>query len=141
MTRLVSKCSDLQERRSAHHLPFGTRYVAVHAGLPVERAIACRGYVARAPLRRFRAGLRDREVIGDRGARDDRRDDTRTPAFSVRDQARITAIRASINEGLNSLILGRKAKRAMRALFGRSLENAMARAGLGWPLIALARKR
>lgn len=60
------------------------------------------------------------------------------PHFEIR---RLRSISATANKGFYRLILGRKAKRAMRALFGRSLENAMARAGLGWTLITLARKR
>ena len=60
------------------------------------------------------------------------------PHFEIR---QLRSISATANKGFYRLILGRKAKRAMRALFGRSLENAMARAGLGWTLIALARKR
>jgi hypothetical protein len=37
--------------------------------------------------------------------------------------------------------VGRQAKRVVRAFLGRSLENLMARAGFGWTLMALARKR
>lgn len=60
------------------------------------------------------------------------------PHFEIR---RLSAISPTANKGLYRFILGRRSKRVLRTLFGRSIENAFARAGLGWTLITMARKR
>lgn len=53
----------------------------------------------------------------------------------------IKALTPVASKGLYRLVVGRQAKRVVRAFLGRSLENLMARAGFGWTLMALARKR
>ena len=44
------------------------------------------------------------------------------------------------NKGVMRLVAGRRARRAMRVLSGRTIERALAGAGFGWTLMALARK-
>jgi 2-polyprenyl-3-methyl-5-hydroxy-6-metoxy-1,4-benzoquinol methylase len=60
------------------------------------------------------------------------------PHFDV---VNLRAISATANKGLYRLVLGQRSKQAVRAVFGRALENAMASAGLGWTLVTLAQKR
>jgi 2-polyprenyl-3-methyl-5-hydroxy-6-metoxy-1,4-benzoquinol methylase len=60
------------------------------------------------------------------------------PHFDI---VNLRAISPTANKGLYRLILGQKSKRAVRAVFGRALENVMANAGLGWTLVTLAQKR
>jgi SAM-dependent methyltransferase len=61
-----------------------------------------------------------------------------TPHFEIES---LRCICATANKGPYRLILGRKPKRALRMLFGRTIEDAMAQAGFGWALMTLARKR
>lgn len=60
------------------------------------------------------------------------------PRFDIRD---LRSISATANKGFYRFLVGRKFKRALRLLFGRRLEDALAQAGLGWTLITLAQKR
>ncbi|MGQ0531466.1 MAG: class I SAM-dependent methyltransferase, partial [Caulobacteraceae bacterium] len=60
------------------------------------------------------------------------------PHFEIQ---HLRTISATANKGVYRFILSRKSKRVLRALFGRIIEDAFARAGLGWTLITLARKR
>lgn len=53
----------------------------------------------------------------------------------------LKTISATANKGAYRLLLGQKPKQVIRAVFGRSIEDAMASAGLGWTLITLAQKR
>jgi 2-polyprenyl-3-methyl-5-hydroxy-6-metoxy-1,4-benzoquinol methylase len=57
--------------------------------------------------------------------------------FKVRE---ISSITLNANKGPMRLVAGRSAKRMIRMVSGRSLERALARAGLGWTLMALAEK-
>jgi len=61
-----------------------------------------------------------------------------TPHFEIET---LRCICATANKGPYRLIMGRKPKRALRMLFGRTIEDAMAQAGFGWALMTLARKR
>jgi ubiquinone/menaquinone biosynthesis C-methylase UbiE len=45
------------------------------------------------------------------------------------------------NKGLMRVVAGRRVRGAIRRIVGRSYERALAAAGLGWTLMALARKR
>jgi SAM-dependent methyltransferase len=61
-----------------------------------------------------------------------------TPHFEIR---RLDTISAAASKGPYRLLFGQKAKQVLRKVVGRSIEDAAARAGLGWTLIALAQKR
>lgn len=60
------------------------------------------------------------------------------PHFQVRE---ITTLTPVASKGPMRLIAGRQSKRALRAVLGRTVENALARAGFGWTLMALGEKR
>lgn len=60
-----------------------------------------------------------------------------SPHFSV---LQIATLTPAANKGPIRLIAGRQAKRLVRAVAGRGPEKALARAGFGWTLAALARK-
>lgn len=60
------------------------------------------------------------------------------PFFEVQHLQTITPV---ASKGPLRLVAGRKTKRIIRAAIGRSLEHALAKAGLGWTLMVLARKR
>ncbi|HEX8900663.1 class I SAM-dependent methyltransferase [Vitreimonas sp.] len=60
------------------------------------------------------------------------------PFFAVE---RLETITPVASKGPLRLVAGRKMKRLIRAVVGRSLERALAKAGLGWTLMVLARKR
>lgn len=60
------------------------------------------------------------------------------PHFEVLE---LTTLSPVANKGPMRLIAGRQPKRMLRSVFGRSIENALARAGFGWTLITLARKQ
>lgn len=57
------------------------------------------------------------------------------------DLMRLETITPVANKGPMRLLAGRKAKKLIRAAVGRSVERVLAGAGLGWTLMALARKR
>jgi 2-polyprenyl-3-methyl-5-hydroxy-6-metoxy-1,4-benzoquinol methylase len=57
--------------------------------------------------------------------------------FRVRE---ISSITLNANKGPMRLVAGRSAKRMIRMVSGRSVERVLARAGLGWTLMALAEK-
>jgi hypothetical protein len=52
----------------------------------------------------------------------------------------ISSITLNANKGQMRLVAGRSAKRMIRMVSGRSVERVLARAGLGWTLMALAEK-
>jgi 2-polyprenyl-3-methyl-5-hydroxy-6-metoxy-1,4-benzoquinol methylase len=52
----------------------------------------------------------------------------------------VRTITPNASRGPMRLIAGRSAKRFLRKIFGRTVERALARAGFGWTLMALARK-
>lgn len=54
---------------------------------------------------------------------------------------RLETITPVASKGPLRLLAGRKAKQLIRAVVGRSVERVLAGAGLGWTLMALARKR
>lgn len=56
------------------------------------------------------------------------------------DVGQILTITPKANKGLMKLVAGRKAKRVLRMLAGKLPERALAATGLGWTLMALARK-
>ncbi len=60
------------------------------------------------------------------------------PHFEVREVLQITP---RADRGALRLIAGRQARRLMRIVSGRSLERAIAAAGLGWTLMALAQTK
>ncbi|MCC6787808.1 MAG: class I SAM-dependent methyltransferase [Hyphomonadaceae bacterium] len=60
------------------------------------------------------------------------------PFFEVRHLQTITPV---ASKGPLRLVAGRKTKRLVRTVVGRSIERALANAGLGWTLMVLARKR
>lgn len=60
------------------------------------------------------------------------------PHFDLREIKTITPV---AGKGPMRLLAGRQSKRALRAMLGRTVENALARAGFGWTLMALAQKR
>jgi len=60
------------------------------------------------------------------------------PFFEIEHLQTITP---AASKGPLRLVAGRRTKRIIRAALGRSLEHALAKAGLGWTLMVLARKR
>jgi SAM-dependent methyltransferase len=58
-----------------------------------------------------------------------------TPHFKILDMRTVCP---TANKGLYRFVLGRRPKKILRKLFGRSIERIMARAGMGWSLMALA---
>lgn len=60
------------------------------------------------------------------------------PYFEVQ---RLQSMTPVASKGPLRIVAGRKVKRIIRAAVGRSLEHALAAAGLGWTLMVLARKR
>jgi SAM-dependent methyltransferase len=61
-----------------------------------------------------------------------------TPYFEVQALKTITPV---ASKGPMRLLAGRKAKKLIRAVAGRTVERALARLGFGWTLMTLARKR
>jgi 2-polyprenyl-3-methyl-5-hydroxy-6-metoxy-1,4-benzoquinol methylase len=57
------------------------------------------------------------------------------PYFEIND---VRTVCPTSNKGMYRFILGRTPKKVLRRFFGRSVENVMAHAGLGWSLMALA---